>query len=130
MWNSYCCFYKTIFITYYYCMENKSKPQGPNNKKPKMIRFNLYWMYSLIAFVNLLKIDLWNFLRMLLQRTPGNIAFTWRLRIILAGRAFFCGMRISVPEGRKRWSGTGRAARMRSSFMNFCSMNFRSSGRS
>lgn len=32
-------------------MENKSKPQGPNNKKPKMIRFNLYWMYSLIAFV-------------------------------------------------------------------------------
>lgn len=61
-----------------------------------------------------------NFLRMLLQRTPGNIAFTWRLRIILAGRAFFCGMRISVPEGRKRWSGTGRAARMRSSFIEFC----------
>ena len=30
-------------------MENHSKPQGPNNKKPKMVRINLYWMYALIA---------------------------------------------------------------------------------
>ena len=37
-----------------------------------------------------------------LTEDTRNIAFTWRLRIILAGRAFFCGMRISVPEGRKR----------------------------
>ena len=28
---------------------NPMQPQGP--KKPKMMKFSLYWMYSLIAFL-------------------------------------------------------------------------------
>ena len=43
-----------------------------------------------------------NFLRMRSRRIPGNTAFTWRSRITLTGRAFFCGTKRSAPESRMR----------------------------
>ena len=36
-------------------MDNKSSnntsPQEPNNKRPKVFKFSLYWLYSIIAFM-------------------------------------------------------------------------------
>ncbi|MBQ7822565.1 MAG: ATP-dependent zinc metalloprotease FtsH [Bacteroidaceae bacterium] len=30
---------------------NNTPPQGPNNKRPKVFKFNLYWLYSIITFM-------------------------------------------------------------------------------